>query len=135
MADAFHILQTEVLTDPLGRGYAAMSDQEVVDDMQIVNRDNWIDLSSSQVFEATDRAEFIALSSANQARVDRIYGLGNAIKSVPGSMSRTELIAVFGVGSLTIANLAAIANQQINRASELGIGGYVTAGRVAVVRA
>jgi len=134
MADRYQILTDELNNDPLGRGYAGMSDADVVDSLNTADRDNWVELLSAEVFEVTDRSEFIALSSGNKDRVDRIFSLGSAIPSKPGSNARAELIAVFGSTSVTIQNLASIANQPISRAQELGLGGWVTEGRVAQVR-
>lgn len=127
-------LKAEITNDPLGRGYAGMTDAQVAADLNTVNRDNWVPLSSSQIFESIDAAEFVALTPAQQARVDRILGLGSGIQTTPGSQARSELIAVFGGGSTTITTLASIANQQISRAQELGLGvvreGHVTEARL-----
>lgn len=39
MADNLQILSDEITNDPLGRGYAAMSDQEIADSLNTINRD------------------------------------------------------------------------------------------------
>lgn len=116
----FRILMNELTNDPLGRGYAGMTHQQVADSLNAVNRDRWVQLSSADIFEAIVIADFTALSTANKARVDRILGLGDNIRTGPGSQARTELVAVFGAGSTTIANLAAVANRRVSRASEIG---------------
>lgn len=129
------ILKTEIDTDPLTRGYAGMSDQQVADSLNTANRDNWVSLSASQIFEAIDRSEFTALSAGDQGRIDRILGLGSGIQTAPGSQARDEMIAVFGGGSTTISNLLAVANPMQTRGQELGIGiirvGQVTEARTA----
>jgi len=116
------ILGDELTNDPLGRGYAGMTDKEAVADINSIYRDNWIPISSSQIFETIDATEFMALGPGDIERVDRILGLGADIQTVPGSQSRAEMISVFGGGSNTIANLATLANQQISRGADLKIG-------------
>lgn len=115
------ILSDEISTDPLARGYAAMTDEEIVADLATEYRDVWLPLTSSQIFEAMVPAEFVALTAADKARVDRIFGLGSGIQTFPGARSRAELVAVFGGASATIAALAAIANPMQSRAAELKI--------------
>lgn len=118
----FQILKTEIDTDPLTRGYSGMTDQQVANSMNAKNRDNWVPLSSAQIFEAINRTEFAALNTQNISRVDRILGLGSGIPTEPGSNARDELVAVFGAGSNTIIRLAALANQQRSRGEEIGWG-------------
>ena len=133
----YQILRTEIDTDPLSRGYSGMSDTEVADDMNLINRDNWVSVTSAQIYEAVDGAEYGALTDLLNgdeiAALDRIFGLGGDIPSAPGGRVRGELISIFGGGSTTIQNLVATANQQISRGSEIGWGvvktGDVTAAR------
>ena len=113
--------------------YGALDDQTVADTLNIINIDNWVNLSSAEIFETIDISEFNALSAGDQGRVDRILGLEIGIRTAPGSKSRSELISVFGTGSVTITSLAGIANQQISRATQIGIPavrvGWVTEAR------
>jgi len=118
----FQILADELTDDLLGRGYAGMDDQAASVDLNTSYRDLWAELTSSQIFEAIVATEFQALNAANQARVDRLLGLGDGILSVPGSQARTEMVAVFGGGSTTIANLLVIAQQSQTRSRELAWG-------------
>jgi hypothetical protein len=126
-------LADELNTDPLARGYSGMTDAQAADDLNIVNRANWVDLTSSQIFETISASEFQSLNQVGQGRVDRILGLGADIKTAPGSQARNELIAVFGGGSATITSLATVANQQRSRADELGLG-FIFEGHVANAR-
>lgn len=121
------ILKNEVSTDPLALGYAAMTDAEIAERLRLEDRPLWADLSSSQIFESIVPSEFAVLLATAQARVDRILGLGDGIKTGPGSNARAELLDIFGVGSQTIANLVAIAQQTQSRARELGLGRVLTA--------
>jgi len=118
----FTVLRTELDTDPLARGYAAMTAQQVADSLNRKDRDRWVDMRSADIFEAIVLSEFTALSTANKGRVDRILNLGDGIRTGPTSQARSELVSVFGAGSTTIANLAAIANQKRTRGEEIGFG-------------
>lgn len=133
-AGPLDVLKAEIDGDPLVRGYAGMTNQQIADDINTAYRDNWRPISSSQLFEAIDSTEFVALSDANKSRVDRLLGLGENIQTAPGSKSRAELVAVFGGGSQTAANLLPIANPGQTRGQELGIG-FVRVGQVAEAKA
>ncbi len=134
----YDTLTSELTTDPLGRGYSGMSDAAVLADLNTAYRDNWVPVSGAEMFEALNATEFTALSPGDRARVDRILSLSigstGGIATAPGSQARAEMISVFGGGSATITALAAIANQQITRAAELGLAGWVTVGRIATAR-
>lgn len=113
------ILRDIILSEPSNTG---ASDADVATwlnaTVPMVSRDT---VSAADIFEQIDPAEFTALSAAQQARVDRILGLGSGISTVPGSQARAELVAVFGGGSTTITNLAAlIGARSISRASLAG---------------
>ncbi len=131
---ANQVLKDELTLDPLARGYAGMNDAQVVADLNRAIQDNWVMLLSSDIFEAIDVNEFMALSPAQQSRIDRILGLGTEIRTAPSSHARAELLDVFTPGSATITSLIAIANQKISRATELGLGhvreGHVMEGRL-----
>lgn len=131
----FKALEQEVLNDPAARGYSGMTDAQVAASILLADVDNWVELSSSEIFESIDAAEFAALLPAAQARVDRVLGLGSGIKTAPGAQARSELVSVFGGGSTTITTLASIANQQTSRAAIAGIPpAIVTAANIAYVR-
>lgn len=118
----YQILAIELSTDPLTRGYAGMTNAQIVASLNTADRDRWVALSASEIFERIDRSEFAALTSGDQARVDRILSLGVDIQTSPGSQARDELLAIFGAGSNTIGSLAAFANQHISRGQEIGWG-------------
>lgn len=128
-------LVSEIQSDPLARGYAGMSDAQVLASLNTVDRDNWQALTGSEIVEAIDVTEYKALSVVNRDAVDMVVSSGDAIQTAPGSNARAIFIDAFGGGSTTITVLAAIANPQQSRAQELGISGYVTAYRVGQARA
>ena len=49
---AEEIIRGELDADPLGRGYAAMSDVEVSADLNTLYRESWLDVSASDILEA-----------------------------------------------------------------------------------
>lgn len=116
-------LKTEVDTDPIGRGYAGMTDQQVADDLRTAYRTGTRStMDSSEIYEHVDRAEFASKTALDQERIKIIYGLGNDVKVGPGSKARNEFIAIFGAGSATITALASALSTSISRAEELGLG-------------
>ena len=117
-------LQAERTDDPLGRGYAGMSDVQFLASVNAEDRDNpRSTISAGELFEAIVPAEFQALDAAKKVRVDRLLGLGAELVVGPGNAHQAvqELIATFGVGSDTLTALAALRDVQYSRASELGL--------------
>ena len=119
----FYVLYTELTTDPLGRGYAAMDEQEQAVDLNTVYRTLTRDtLSSAEIYERIDVAEFQGKSPEQKVYVRDILGLGEGIAVGLNSKARTVLLAIFGAGSATIAALAAALEVAVSRAVELGLG-------------
>jgi len=117
-------LQQERTNDPLGRVYSGMSDVQFLASIIAEDRDNpRTSISSGELFESIVPAEFQALSVAEQARVDRLLGLGADIIVGPGNAHQavSELLSTFGGGSATVAALVAIRDQLFSRAVELGL--------------
>lgn len=135
MATNYEILSAELTGDPLGRNYSGMTNAQVVASLTAVDRDNWVTLTAAEIFEAVDLTEMNGLVADKRANVDTVLALGGDLATSPGSKVRSTLVDAFGGGSTTITTLASLANQQISRASELGIAGWVTEGRVAQAKA
>ena len=116
-------LRNEITTDPLGRGYSGMSDAAVAADLNTVYRTSMLDaLDGATIYEQVDIAEFLSLTSAQQAEVWNIAHLGASIRVGAGSKARARFLSLFGGGSTTISNLLAAITQSISRAQELGLG-------------
>jgi hypothetical protein len=127
-------LKLELTTDPEGLGYDGTGADNVGDaalfNSLATNRKGQIDsVNSSWIFELIDSTEFQALVADDQARVDRVLGLGEGISTQVGSKARAELVAVFGGGSATITAMQAAITPTVSRAVELGFG-RVTEGDV-----
>jgi len=80
-------------------------------------------ITAGQLFEAIVPSEFQTLSQAQQARVDRLLGLGAEVIIGPDNSPQAvqELLATFGGGSTTVQTLAALRDQKTSRAAELGL--------------
>ena len=118
-------LRQELLNDPLGIGYAGMTDAAVLaslTDAAARSLENVEELTGAQIYEVIDRAEFIALSNAEESELTIILGLGDAIKVGPNSKARAALAGMFGAVTTTrAALLALVTNRTQSRAQELGI--------------
>ena len=138
-------LRDELLADPLGRGYSAMTDQEAADDLNLVNRTrNLVGLSGDEVAQAADPAEYNALADGAANNTADVKGqwlaLCGRVTIDPFAVANVQLvIAIFGAGSTTVSNLNALRVESITRAQELGLPllnglllvGYVTSARAA----
>lgn len=124
-------LAEEVNVDPLGRGYADMTDQEVVDSLTTADRPrDRKSMSGSEVFNAIDPAEWNDLTVDGQQLIWNVLHLGNVN---PFGMEQKVFVGVFGGESTTIHNLSEVRVETISRAAEQRLGD-VKAGYVQKVR-
>lgn len=129
------VLATELTTDPLGRGYAGMSDAQAAASLNTANRDgpDRDVIPSYELINATVPAEWAALSAAEKQRYQTITGAG--MVDISNTNVRSSLAAMFTAGTTTRTNMLALrAGPQISRATELGLG-VVGDGHVASARA
>ncbi len=124
-------LRSELLTDPLARGYAGMTPTQVVTSLNTANRTRARTLIASyEVVNAIVPADWSA-SQAERDRISFIVGAGTVDAS--NANVRSAFLSVFAVGSQTRTNLAALQNETVSRATELALGevhnGDVTAAR------
>ena len=125
-------LSGELAADPLGRGYATMSDSEAADDLNTENRTvHRSSLSGDEMFGATDATEWSGLTDLQKQLWMAFCGRDSV--DPYGSANVAFVQAIFGGGSATVAALAAMRDRTVSRATELGIGrvltGYVTKAR------
>lgn len=131
MAD-YQALNSELVSDPLSRGYAGMTDAEAAADLNTVYRTrNITSMSASQVLNKVDATEYAALADLQKNTVWGLLGMGTLN---PWGVEATIIQQVFGGGSATVAALAASRTETISRAAELGLG-VVTTGDVQKARA
>ena len=114
------VLLDELTTDSLGRGYSGMTDAEAAADLNVVYRTRPKDrLEPTVVLNAIDKAEFLALGDADQARVWNVLHLPSIN---PFGIEADLFVGVFGAGSDTITALQAIRQEAVSRGVELGLG-------------
>lgn len=112
-------LEAELTTDPLGRGYSGMTDQEVADSLNAENRNRDREIIETwEILEATSPSEWAALSAAEKQRYQTLTGVGRINVKAPNI--RSALGAMFGAGTDTRTALVALQTESISRAQELG---------------
>jgi len=104
--------------------FATQTDDAIRDILNdVIDQDSWASVTAAQIYQALDSAEMALVTDvAENARLDRILRLSGDIETGPGNTARDELIGIFGGGSATIGNLAAIARTQISLATKHGLG-------------
>ena len=121
MAFNYAALHDELINDPLGRGYAGMSDIQAADSLNTPDRDVSVDSVISEfVVAALVPSEVNALAVAQQRNLWGIIGAGSVRTDDPEV--KAYFADLFGAGTTTRANLLALATQTISRAQELGLG-------------
>lgn len=126
-------LKTELVSDPLGRGYAAMTAQQAADSLNVVDRSRpRANLSGSEVFQALDVAELNGLSDVRQDRVLAVLGFDGGVNlwGKEGALFQ----AYFGAQSTTGQALLALRSETVSRATEIGITERVLPGHVEEAR-
>jgi hypothetical protein len=132
------LLVIELSTDPLTRGYAGMSDSEVVTSLYTVDRTyKRATVSGADLYNAIDETEWQALSADDKATIDRITQLGGDIQVQNSARVKSQLVGASGIfdnQTTTFANFVDLANPACSRVVELGLGD-VTEGDVVAARA
>lgn len=126
-------LVDELVNDPLGRGYTGMTDQQAADDLNTEYRSRNRDrMSATEIWQAVDVTEFLALADGAQANIRGLLGFGELN---PFGKEADIFVAIFGGGSNTITALQALRVEAISRAVEIGWTGNLTSGHVEAARA
>lgn len=113
--------------------YTGLSDQAAADALNTANISVDVDtISGSDVFEATTQADYSALTATQKNLYHAIMGMDTI--RVRGSNTRAALLAMFGAGTQTRTNLAALQTTLTSRAAQLGLPS-VGAHHVAYARA
>ena len=87
---------------------------------------NKASMTGSEIINALDKTEYLALSDADKDRVWQVCHLGTVN---PFGVEADIFIAIFGGGSASVAALAAARKDDVSRAVELGLG-FVYPGHV-----
>ena len=118
----------EVTGDPLARGYASMTADEVVTDINTAYRTrNRVSMSGREVWEHTVYSDFQALTTEQKGHW---LSMTQGVPDIdPFGNSTRYAVTLFGGGSATITALANARIENITRAEELGLG-HVRPGHV-----
>lgn len=127
----YQILQTEINTDPLGRGYSGMSHQEVTDDLNTEYRSyNKAYLTGSEIWENTNAADYAALTDQKKLEWISFCGISEVDPFGPAS---AFVQYIFGAGSNTVTSLASARVGTTSRSKEL-LGEPVFTGNIEYAR-
>lgn len=108
--------------------YTGLSNQAAADALNNANIAVDVEtIGGVDIFEATTQADYTALSANQKSLYHAIIGMENI--RVKGSNTRAALLAMFGAGTQTRTNLAALQTTMTSRAAQLGIG-FVLAAEV-----
>lgn len=130
-------LKTELLAGHPTTGAYNVDDQLAADELNAVNRTiNKASLSGDEIFNATDNTEFGALT--DHKRVLWVSFCGKSIN--PFAAANVAFVQwIFGGGSTTVSNLAALRVTNVSRAKELELtleySGEISISHVATARA
>jgi hypothetical protein len=127
-------LRTELISDPLTRGYASMTDAQAAESLNTANRASTRTLVDTwEILEATVPAEYTPLSSALKTQYQLYVSAGRI--DVSRANTRAAFALMFGAGTVTRTNLLALsAGPLVSRAVELELG-VVAPGDVQCARA
>ncbi len=115
-------LKTELTTDPLTRGYAAMSDAAAAISLNTANRTGTaITLTGDDLMN--DVIVWTEVEALTAAKRDTLAILLKAVDLdlTAGSKAVVYMASVFGAGTQTRTNFQAITPPKISRAEELGL--------------
>ena len=114
-------LKAEITNDPVALGYSGKTDAQIADLLNNkVRSKNRLTVTADQLIQAIVWTEWDSLTASQKQQLQLIVGAG--VVSVNNTNVRTALLAMFGAGSTTRANLLALAVMPTSRADELGFG-------------
>ena len=126
-------LKVELTVDPLARGYAGMSDTQAADSLNALNRTvNVASVTGQDIFEAVVPGEYAALTADQKSLLHALIGMGTI--KVNATNTKAALLAMFGAGTTTRANLVALQKTPCSRATELDLGREANHGDIYWVR-
>lgn len=113
-------------------GPYSSNDAQAADELNAVNRTVTVQrVPGSDIFNQTDDVEYAALLEEDKNRWLAVCAV--LAVDVASGVARAEEAAIFGPGTTTRSNLAALKTQPASRAVEIDLG-YVRAGDVTYAR-
>ena len=117
----YDLLKPEVLGDPLGRGYGAMTDAEASTRINLVDRPrNRTSMSGDEVFQSVESLAVWNGLTSDQRGEFLSFCARDSIDPF-GTMNVSLVVSIFGPGSPTVANLQSARVELISRPVELGL--------------
>jgi hypothetical protein len=114
-------LIAELFNDPLGRGYAGMTAEQAAASLNAVNRPRFRSaIPAAEIFAAVDLTEYKALTAQERDAFALVIAMGTV--NANDANTRGILSAIFPGGGATRPRLIAVAQEQVSRAAELGLG-------------
>ena len=134
-----NLLKPEIMTDPLTRGYAGMDSIAAANEINSIwsspdtrTRDR-ASMTGDEVFQAIE-SQLVWDGLTDTQRDEFLSLCGRDILDPFGVANVDVVVSIFGGGSTTVSNLAALRVEDVPRAIELEIG-FVEPGDVEYVRA
>lgn len=121
MAMDLDILKAELLAGHPGTGAYNSDDFVAAGELNVVNRTrNRATVTGSEILNSTDDVEFGALTVQNQELWLALCGVEDV--DTASGVAKSLEADLFGGGTTTRTNLAAIRSQDVSRGQELGLG-------------
>ena len=124
-------LKTELLAGHPDTGAYDADDEVATGQLNAVNRTtNKSSMTGSEVYNAIDSTEWLALTDSHKQEIWDILHLGDIN---PFGLEATRFSAIFGSGSGTVTALKVARKNDVSRAVELGLG-FIKLGHVQMAR-
>ena len=115
-------LKAEIEGDPLTRGYAAMTDQEIADDMNTVYRTrNRVSATGKEIKDQIQTADWASRTDAQKSQLLALFARDDLDPF--GIDADIFIEAMSGHTGTTVADLNAWRVEDISRAEEIGCAG------------
>ena len=114
------MLEDEIANDPLGRGYSAMTDADLLNSLNTADRNrDRKSMTGREVKAAVDVAEYNDLSDAKKQQMIELIKQDDLDLF---GLDKDILSDIFGEGSTTADSLIAARTEHISRGMEIGWG-------------
>ena len=116
----YSAMKTEILTDPLVRGYAGMTDLGVLDNLHVKDRSrNRTNMTGREVKKEVPSAAYNSLTNEKKAQ---FLALTASDSLDPFGLDANVVKDIFGAGSTAVSNLAAARVELVSRLVERDLG-------------
>jgi tRNA threonylcarbamoyladenosine modification (KEOPS) complex Pcc1 subunit len=116
----YQTLYDEITNDPLGVGYATMTDAQIAAALNNKTRSRVKDsIEASELVAAIEATDLSGLTADQREQLHLLISAGKV--KISNKRVKDLLQALFS-GTTTISNLLALATEAISRAEELGLG-------------